>query len=616
MTTYPFKTATAEEAVACVTRGSRVFVGSGCAEPTVLVKALALREGVADVEVLQLMTMGNAPYIEAAAAGKFRTNAFFIGRNIRKAVAKAEADYTPIFLSEIPGIFRSRRLKVDVALISISEPDRHGYCSLGVSVDVVKAAVECARVVAAEVNPNMPRTHGAGFLHVQEIDHLVPVSEPILELPPPPPDAVTDRIGELCAGLVQDRATLQLGIGGIPNAVLANLGSKQDLGVHSEMFSDGIIDLIEGGVITGKHKTVHPRKVVTSFCMGTRRLYDFVDDNPFFEFLPTEFVNDPFVIAENDKMISINSALQVDLTGQVCADSIGTRFYSGIGGQVDFIRGASRSKEGRSIIALPSTAKGGTLSRIVGTLTDGAGVVTTRGDVDTIVTEYGIAELKGRTVRERTLALISVAHPDFRQELLAEARKRRFVTVDQVPWPEEGKPYPAEFETTATFDGTEIHFRPIRAADERLLREFFYSHSEETIYHRYRKPVRSLTHEQLQRLCNIDYDTEVALCGFVKDGGGERMVAVGRYLVDRASRFAEFYLTVHDDLQGKGVGSSLLAMLVETARGAGVKGFTATLLKDNLPMVRLLHRSGYAIQSALKEGLYKVVMPFGDTALT
>jgi acyl-CoA hydrolase len=413
----------AAEALRCVTRGTRVFVGSGCAEPTVLVNALAEREDVADVEVLHIMTLGDAPYARAMSDRRFRHNAFFIGANVRQAVAAGAADYTPVFLSEIPRLFRSRRLPIDVALITTTPPDEHGFVSLGVSVDVVSAAVECARVVVAEVNPHMPRTHGASFLPVGRIDSFVETRAPILARPAAPPRATSLAIGRYCASLVPDGATLQLGIGEIPNAVAACLTAKHDLGLHTEMMSDNVIDLIDAGALTCARKTLLPGKAVTSFCMGTRRLYDRISDNPFFEFRPTEFVNDPFVIARNEKLLSINSALQVDLTGQVCADSVGSHFYSGVGGQVDFIRGAARSVGGRSIIALPSTAKAGTISRIVPTLTDGAGVVTTRAHVRTIVTEYGVAELFGRSLRERAAALIAIAHPDFRDELRASLRE-------------------------------------------------------------------------------------------------------------------------------------------------------------------------------------------------
>lgn len=609
---YRLRTVAAAQALACVRRGGRVFVGSGCAEPTLLVSALAQRADVTDVEVLHIMTVGHAPYADAAQKGRFRHNAFFIGSNVRDAVAQGVADYTPIFLSEIPDLFRSGRLKIDVALVACAPPDAHGFCSLGVSVDVVKAAADAAGVIVAEVNPRMPRTHGAGFIHVDDVDFFVPHDAPLLEIPAGAPGETSRRIGRFCAQLVDHGATLQLGIGEIPNAVLESLRDKRDLGLHTEMLSDGVIDLIEGGVITCRRKTLLPGKAVTSFCMGTRRLYDFVDDNPFFEFLPTEFVNDPFVIAQNEKMVSINSALQVDLTGQVCADSIGSRFYSGIGGQVDFIRGAARSRGGRSIIALPSTAKGGTVSRIVPTLTEGAGVVTTRGDVHTVVTEFGIAELKGRTVRERALALIGIAHPNFRAELLAAAKQRRFVTVDQIPWPERGRPYPAELESRETFGGLEVFFRPIRPSDERMLRDFFYSHSAETVYQRYHSPLRSLEPKQIQELCTLDYDERMAIVGLVREQGVEKMVAVGRYALDRASGSAEAALVVHDELQGRGIGYYLLRRLVEIARERGVQTFVGYVLAGNVRMLNLFHRLGLPIETRLEQGIYTVRIRVAD----
>jgi hypothetical protein len=477
-------------------------------------------------------------------------------------------------------------------------------------VDVVRSAVDAANVLVAEVNPTMPRTHGAGFLHVNDIDFFVPATGPILELPVPEADPISARIGRFCADLVPDGATLQLGIGAIPNATLAGLGGKKDLGLHSEMISDGVIDLIERGVLTGRRKTTHPGKAVTSFCMGSRRLYDFIHDNPFFEFLPTEYVNDPVVIARNDRMISINSALQVDLTGQVCADSIGTKFYSGIGGQVDFIRGAARSHEGRSILALPSTAKNGKISRIVPVLSEGAGVVTTRGDVHTVVTEYGVAELKGRTVRERALALISIAHPDFRGELLAAAKDRHVVPAGQMPWPAGGKPYPVELESVEAFKGMEIRFRPIKPSDERLLREFFYSHSPETIYQRYHMPLKSLSPQQVQHLCTLDYDRQIALIGLVSSGEAEKIVAVGRYELDPSTGLAEVAFTVHDDLQARGIGTWLMKRLVEVAQARGVRGFVGSVLAGNVKMLNLFHRSGFPITSTLDQGEYTVTILF------
>jgi len=575
-----------------------------------LVAALAERPDVADVEVLHLMTVGDAPYARATQKHRFRHNAFFIGANVREAVAEGIADYTPVFLSEIPALFRSRRLRLDVALVSTTPPDAHGFCSLGVSVDVVKTAVECAEIVVAEIRPAMPRTHGAGFVHVDDIDFFVANDAPILEVRPGEPDDVSRRIGRWCAGLVDHGATLQLGIGEIPNAVLQELQEKQDLGLHTEMFSDGVIDLIESGAVSCRKKTLHAGKAVTSFCLGTRKLYDFVNDNPFFEFLPTEFVNDPYTIARNDRMVSVNSALQVDLTGQVCADSLGTRFYSGIGGQVDFIRGAARSRGGRSIIALPSTAKGGTLSRIVATLAEGAGVVTTRGDVHFVVTEHGVAELKGRTVRERALALVGIAHPAFRNDLLSAAKSRRLVTVDQIPWPERGRPYPVELETVEKFKELAVRFRPIRPADERLLRELFYSHSATTVRQRYHAPLKSLTPQQIQELCTLDYDERMAIAGFIAEGESERMVAVGRYSMDRASGFAEVAFVVHDELQGRGIGTWLFRRLSEIARERGVQGFEGFVLADNTRMLNVFHRCGFPVESTLEGGVYRLKIRF------
>ena len=381
---YGDRLVSAEEAVAGIRRGQRVFIGSGAAEPQALVGALARRgEQLADNQLIHIRSLGVAPYTESHLSNHFRYSTFFIGDNVRGAVVEGRADYTPIFLSEVPRLFYQGRAPIDVALIQVTLPDEHGFCSYGVSVDIVKAATESAHRVVAEINPNMPRTLGDAFVHIDKLHAIVESDMPILEMQQVPSDDVARRIGHHIAHLVEDGSTIQMGIGTIPDSVLQQLGDHRDLGVHSEMVGDGIIDLIERGVVTGARKTLHRGKVVTSFALGTRRLYDFLDNNPMFEFYPNEYSNDPFVISRNDKMVAINAALEVDLTGQVCADSLGTYFYSGIGGQVDFIRGAARSKGGKPIIALPSTAiiDGERVSRIVSTLKEGAGVVTSRGDV-------------------------------------------------------------------------------------------------------------------------------------------------------------------------------------------------------------------------------------------
>ena len=424
----------AELAVRAIRPGQRLFIGSGAAEPATLVEALVAHgDHLAGNEIVHILTLGRAPYVRADLAGRFRHAAFFIGENVREAVRDGRADYLPVFLSEIPELLRSGRIHVDVALIQVSRPDAHGYVSLGVSVDVVRAAIDTADLIIAEVNEQMPRTHGDSFLHVSRIAHLVPVDRPLPELHPEPADAVALAIGREVARLVPDEATLQVGIGQIPDAVLASLTERHDLGIHTEMLSDGVMALAEAGVITGKKKTHLPGKLVTSFVMGSAALYRWVDDHSMIEMRPSEYTNDPSVIARHDRMVSINSALAVDLTGQVASDGIGGEFYSGIGGQVDFIRGAARSKGGKAIIALRSTARHGSVSRICGSLGDGAGVVTSRGDVRYVVTEYGVADLWGRAVRERAQALIAIAHPDFRGDLMAAAVQRRYVPLHVGP---------------------------------------------------------------------------------------------------------------------------------------------------------------------------------------
>lgn len=410
-----------------ITSGMRVLVGSGAGAPLSLIRAICeIGPTVNNVELCQLLTLGDAPYVASAFRGHLRHNAFFIGPNTRSAVQEGYADFTPVFLSKIPELLRTR-MPVDVALVQVSPPDRHGQCSLGVSVDIVRAAVDSARVVVAEVNPRMPRTHGASFVHTSRLTKMVAVDHPIPELVPDPLTPVYRAIGHHVAGLVRDGDTLQMGIGAIPNAVLEALSSHRDLGIHTEMFSDGVVNLVRAGVITNAKKTLHPGKLVTSFVMGTKKVYDFVDDNPSIEMQPSDYVNDPFIIAQNHGMVAVNSALSVDLTGQVCADSMGHRFYSGVGGQVDFIRGAAHAHSGRPIIALPATAKGGTVSRITPELLPGSGVTTTRNDVHFVVTEFGVAELFGHTIRERVHALVRIAHPQFQDELLAEAKKRSWI---------------------------------------------------------------------------------------------------------------------------------------------------------------------------------------------
>jgi 4-hydroxybutyrate CoA-transferase len=418
------KRVTAEEAVRVIKSNDRVYIHSVAAAPQQLIRAMVARaEELRSVEIIQLHTEGEAPYVLPRYAKSFHTNALFIGSNLRSAIATGEADYIPVFLSEVPDLFRKNILPLNVALIQVSPPDRHGYCSLGVSVDATRAAVQMAEFVVAQINPHMPRTHGDGLLHIKEINFAFEVDDPLPEKSPHLLTEIEVSIGKHCASLVEDGATLQTGVGAIPDAVLAALKDHKDLGVHTEMFSDGVIDLIETGVINGEKKRIHPGKVVSSFALGTRRLYDFIDDNPFIAMLDIAYVNDTAVIRRNPKVTAINSAIEVDVTGQVCADSIGTRLYSGVGGQMDFIRGACLSVQGKPIIALPSTTSKGE-SRIVSFPKLGAGVVTTRAHVHYVVTEYGIANLYGQNLSQRARSLINIAHPDHRESLEREAHER------------------------------------------------------------------------------------------------------------------------------------------------------------------------------------------------
>jgi acyl-CoA hydrolase/GNAT superfamily N-acetyltransferase len=609
---YRSRQVSAEQAVKVVRSGQRILVGNGCSAPQQLLRALVGRAPeLSDVELVHLMTFGIAPYTDPKYEGSFRHNAFFIGSNVRDAIREGRSDYTPIFLSEIPDLFLSRQMRLDVALITVTPPDRFGYCSLGIHPDVMKAGVEAARIVIAQVNRHMPWTHGDSFVHVSDIDRFVLHDEPILELPVRPIDETSLEIARHVASLIENGSTLQLGIGNIPNAILSLLGNHRDLGIHSEMVSDGVVDLCEIGVITNRRKGQHPGKAVTSFAMGTRRLYDFVDDNPFWEFLQTGWVNSPRNIARNHRMVSVNSALQVDITGQVSADSIGTQFYSGIGGQVDFIRGAAMCPDGKPIIALPATAKGGTVSRIVPKLDEGAGVVTSRGDVHYVVTEFGVAYLHGRTIRERAMALIEIAHPDFRSELRDYAVGKHYVPVE---WelPDEARRYPAEMEDQHDFKGRNLRVRPLRSADADRLMEFFYSHSPETIYGRYRFPKKSLPRKEAIRLCTLDYARNFALAVFGDKSDEERIVAIGRYILNERTRFAETALVIHEDYRRLGIATYLLRRLREHAERNGILGFYGESSPSNIATIALHRALGHPVVFDPEAGVYRYSLRFED----
>jgi acyl-CoA hydrolase/GNAT superfamily N-acetyltransferase len=606
---YKNKLVNASQAISKIKRGARIFLGTGCGVPYHLVQELASNaDQMADNEIVHLLTLGDTPSADPKFQNQFRHNTFFVSSNIREAVTAGRADYTPIMLSDIPQLFRHRRMPLDVAMIQVSPPDRNGYSSLGISVDITKSAAESADIVIAQVNDRMPITHGDSFVDVREIDYLVPYTEPLREFQAAEVTETIDRIGKYVARLVENDSTLELGIGALPQSVCNNLldTGVQDLGIHTEMFSDSLIPLIEKGVVTNKKKSLHRGKVIASFAMGSKKLYDYIDDNPMFHFHDTAYVNDPYVIGQNDKMIAINSALEVDLTGQVCADSIGHRFYSGIGGQVDFIRGAKRSQGGKAVICMLSTAMDGSVSRIVPRLSEGAGVVTTRGDVDVVITEYGFATLHGKTIRERVLSLIAVAHPDFRNELLEAAKKMHYVFEDQVPFLVQGTYFASEYEMQETFKSTEgpieVQFRLIRPDDTDRIKELFYGLSEESIYFRFLTPLKSLRRQTLQDFYNVDQASDISVVAVVKsdvEGETERIIGAGRYLLNRSTNEAEFALLIRDEYQGKGIGTFLLNHLMRIAKSKGVDAFIAFVHPQNQPMIRFIHRTGKVVESKL-----------------
>lgn len=612
-TKHADRIATPVEAVRHLRPGHRIFVGTGCAQPLELVHAMAARTDLVDIEVVHLLTLGDAPYANRELAEKFRVNSFFIAANVRGIIQEGLGDYTPIFLSDIPRLFSEGRLPLDAALIQVTPPDAHGRCSLGISVDIVKSAAENARLVIAQVNPNMPRTLGNSFLHVDDIDVLVPVDTPLVEFTSPVPDEVTRRIGEYVAALVEDRSTVELGIGGIPQAVAEFLKTKKDLGIHTEMFTDSMMDLVESGAVTGAFKSLDRGKIVASFCLGTRRLYDYVRDNPRFAFHPTEYVNDVQVIGRQHRQVAINVALEVDLTGQVCADSLGTRFYSGIGGQLDFNRGAARSEGGRAIIALRSTADTpqGRVSRIVTRLSPGAGVVTTRGDVHYVVTEYGVAYLHGKSIQERAIALISIAHPDFRGDLLREAVEARYLRPEMKDVEGRIVVGPPQFRTSMLLDdGTQVTFRPIHPTDEPRMRELFYALSQETMYYRFMTRTYHIPRREFQNFVFINHRRDVAIVATLPAAYGEEIIAIGRYYLDETTNLAEVAFVVRDDWQNHGIGTFLLRHLETIAKRNGIAGFTAEVLRENRAMQRVFAKSQHKVTATPSEDVISFRIEF------
>jgi len=607
---YPEKFLPEEQVFNCISRGYRLFVGTGCGEPQYLIGALAeyldsYPRAFLDAEVLQVWTLGVAPYTDERFEQNFRYNSFFIGGRTREAVNKGLADYTPIFLSQVPQLFRSKRIPIDVALVQTSPPDKNGCMSLGVSVDITKAAVENASIIICQVNSNMPRVHGDTFVNVKNVDYIVPHNEPLLEYKATVPDELSKSIGKYVARIVEDGDTIQVGYGSIPNAVLANLEEKQHIGVHTELVSDGIVDLMRKGVIDNSNKSLDRGRTVATFCMGTSDTYEYIDDNPNFDFRQIDETNNALLIAQNHNMTAINSALAIDLTGQATAESIGGMFYSGIGGQADFMRGAVLAEGGKTILALPSTTADGSLSRIVPCMLEGVGVTLTRGDIQYVVTEYGIAYLHGKNIRERAMELIAIAHPDFRHWLIEEAKSRNLIYADQAFVSGDEGEYPEELEVRrSTKEGIQILFRPVRISDEPLLKEFFYSLSDKSIFRRFMSFIQHMPHERLQELVAIDYTRQIVILAVLQDGEKETVVGVGQYLVIGDTNTAEASLAVRDEHQDTGIGTEMLDYLIEIAQRQGLQEFLLEVLAENEPMLHLLEKKGFAIERELFQDVY------------
>ena len=616
---YKTKFAEEDEIFKHIHRGDRLFISTACGEPQYLVSALmkyveSHPKAFAETEIYHIWTLGVAPYTNIKFSYNFRHNSFFVGNNTRDAINTGLADYTPIFLSQVPKLLHSRRIPIDVALIQTSLPDQNGYVSLGVSVDITKAAIENASLIIAQINSNMPRLHGNTFIHLKEIDYVLHQDEKLLEFSPMIPDEIAQHIGKYVAKIVNNGDTIQLGYGSVPNAILNCLHDKKHLGIHTELLTDSIVELIKSGVIDNSRKSIDKGKTVASFCMGTEKTYQYIHDNPLFDFRPIDYTNNPLVISQISNMTAINSVLQVDLTGQATAESLGNTFYSGIGGSADFMRGTMWAPGGKTILVLQTTAKKGEISRIVPFIDSGAGVTLNRGDIHYLVTEYGIAYIHGKNIRERAMDIISIAHPKFRAWLVEEAKKHNIIYKDQAFIPGKAGEYPEHLETLRTTKkGLTIQLRPVRINDESLIKDLFYSLSDKSLQRRFMSSRRDIPHKMRQDFVVIDYTIEMVILASIEENGKEIAVGMGHFMKEKDTHTAEVAFTVRDDYHGRGIATELLSYLTILARNEGLHGFTAYVLLENHPMLRVFENMVFDIQKKFENGTYNLFMRFGKT---
>jgi acyl-CoA hydrolase/N-acetylglutamate synthase-like GNAT family acetyltransferase len=600
---YAERTVSAPAALARVRSGSRVFVAAGCGRPECLMQALLTLPGkVADLELIHYMTLGLGPYASTEFERRFRHNTLFLGSDAGNAVSSGRADFTPIGKFRIAKLFRSGRIPLDAALIQVTPPNEQGYVSMGITVGISKTAAECARFVVAEVNPRMPRTLGNSFLHVSQIDAFVPCEHDLIEAPPIEVDPVSGEIARHAARLIEDRATIHLGYDAVAFALPRHLSDRRDLGIHSDILTAPLLEMIRSGVVTNAAKTLHPQRTITSLCYGTAADYAYVADNPQIEFHPCEYVNDPFVIAQNDHMVAINQGHQVDLTGLACAKFQGPRFGSG------FMYGASFARYGKSIVALPSTSPDGQQSNIVLDITSGQGLAlsTNRDAVGYVVTEYGIADLVGKTVRERALALIHIAHPAFREELMRGAKERHYVYADQLL--PRGRPYPDHLERWHPIgEGLQVFIRPAVPTDERGVQSFLYGLDEESIRYRFHGRLETVHHSLVQHVVNVDYDETMTVLALTRGSEGqEEVVGIAQYLFYPALNQAEAAFLTAESYRNRGIGTALLQTLICLARERGIRGFFAEVLSGNRSMLRVFHKGGVPLESMFDSGVYSV----------
>jgi acyl-CoA hydrolase/L-amino acid N-acyltransferase YncA len=607
---YQNKIVTAEEAVSIIKPGDHVFIGTACATPLTLVRALEqIDPPLPDVQLCHYLTDGAVAHENGVPKTHYGHRSFFIGTDMRAAAAVGIADYIPISLAQVPQLIENGRIPIDVALIQVSLPDEYGYVSLGVSVDITLSAAQNAKKVIAEINPHMPRTLGDTFFHLNKIDYLVIVETPVIEYQHPPADAVGEKIARYIASIIDDGSTLHVGIGRIPNAALKYLLDRQDMGIHTDVITNSIIPLIERGIITGAQKSTHRGKIVGSYCLGTRRLYDLIDRNPMFSFHPIEYVSDIHLISQQKRMVSVTQAFAADLTGQICADQFQGEFYSGVSTQPEFIRGTAFAPGGKPIICLPSTTDDGKTSRIRPLLLAGEGVTVARSDVHYVITEYGIAYLLGKSIRERTLSLIEIAHPDFRPWLLEEAKRLNYLRPDQTLKSSIGYPV-GEERTVRLKNGSTVLIRPARASDVAGVQDIFYHLSQEDIYTRFFRGLRALSASEAQRLCNVNYDTEVAFLAVTGTRENEKIVGSSCYLTNLTTNMAEVAYMIAPEWQSVGVGKALQERMIEYAKARGLRGFTAVVLSDNPKMVSLAKRACNNVSFKRQGITYEVTMLF------